>query len=96
MLWFLPSHHTSVLLRDHSCMQVVTMASVAVAFGALEAVPLALLCYTTRKRYGLKSTRLLGFVLEHYWMSFHGKLVDVFVVAFLFLSQHYGVVRANA
>jgi hypothetical protein len=94
VLWFLPSRHANVLLRDQSCTQVTTMTVVAAAFGALEAVPLAVLCRSTHKRFGLKPVRLLSFVLEHYWMSFYGKLVGALVIAFFFLSLPYGMVRA--
>lgn len=93
MLWFLPSRHANVLLRDASCTQVASMAAVATAFGALEAVPLAVLCRSTRKRFGLQPAQLLSFVLEQYWMSFYGKLVGALVTTFFFLSLPFGAVR---
>lgn len=93
VVWFMPNRESNVLLGTHSRSQVVTMGSVAVAFGVLEAAPIVIVCRTIKKRYGLQSSRLLGFVLERYWMSFHGKLVGVFVITFFCLSETHGVVR---
>lgn len=95
VLWFLPNAEYNALLRDWTHAQVSTAVLTSVGLGAVGALPLAVLCVTIQTKYGLPPARLLSFVIERYWMSFVGKLVGVFVAAFFFMSDHYGVVSSR-
>lgn len=90
-MWHSPNARYNLLVMDMTRTQMEWNVLNAVVYAALKSFSLVFKCWFMQKQYGISALYQLAFVLEHYWMTLHGKLLVSFVTILNSATIHHGV-----
>ncbi|DBA05425.1 TPA: hypothetical protein N0F65_007587 [Lagenidium giganteum] len=89
-LWHLPNAKFHLVLAEMSGADLVAMLRSCLLYSGLEVASFVAMAVLMHRRYGFSVLHQLAFVIEHYWMVLHGKLLGFVITSIDLAMVHHG------